>query len=208
VLYGEDQLRQRVAWALSQIMVVSGTGALFQLPWATADYYDMLVRNAFGNYRKLLEDVTLHPAMGLYLSALGNQKAVVGTNLRPDENYAREMMQLFSIGLVQLNMDGTRALDARGQPVPTYDQATIAGFARVFTGWKWQCSTRFYPNGGCSWNDASQEYWPTDAPRIQDFNQAARERHQAGSQISWRGVGERNHPGGSGRRERSEGRAR
>ena len=186
VLYGEDQLRQRVAWALSQIMVVSGTGALFQLPWATADYYDMLVRNAFGNYRKLLEDVTLHPAMGLYLSALGNQKAVVGTNLRPDENYAREMMQLFSIGLVQLNMDGTRALDARGQPVPTYDQATIAGFARVFTGWKWQCSTRFYPNGGCSWNDASQEYWPTDAPRIQDFNQARpmklfEEQHESGT---------------------------
>jgi len=171
VLYGEDQLRQRVAFALSQIMVVSGSGALFTLPWATADYYDMLVKNALGNYRKLLEDVTLHPAMGIYLSALGNQKAVEGTNLRPDENYAREMMQLFSIGLVQLNSDGSRKLDVRGQSIPTYDQATISGFARIFTGWKWQCSVKFWPNGNCGWNNSSRDYWPEDAPRPEDFNQ-------------------------------------
>ena len=85
VVYGEDQLRQRVAFALSEIMVVSQVGALLNLPNATADFHDMLARNAFGNYRTLLEEVTLHPAMGVYLSMLGNQKAVANTNLRPDE---------------------------------------------------------------------------------------------------------------------------
>ncbi len=140
-LQGSDQLRQRVAWALSQIMVVSQVGALQNLPNATADFHDMLARDAFGNFRKLLEDVTLHPAMGVYLSMLGNQKAVSGTNLRPDENYAREVMQLFSVGLVELNLDGTPRKDAADQPIPTYDQAIIEGFARVFTGWKWACPT-------------------------------------------------------------------
>lgn len=141
VVYGEDQLRQRVAFALSEIMVVSQVGALLNLPNATADFHDMLARNAFGNYRTLLEEVTLHPAMGVYLSMLGNQKAVAGTNLRPDENYAREMMQLFSIGLVELNIDGSNRLDASGQPIPTYNQDIIEGFARVFTGWKWACAS-------------------------------------------------------------------
>lgn len=138
---GEDQLRQRVAFALSEIFVVSQIGALLNLPNATADFHDMLARNAFGNYRDLLEQVTLHPAMGIYLSMLGNQRAVAGTNLRPDENYAREMMQLFSIGLVELNLDGTLKRDASGQPIPTYNQDIIEGFARVFTGWKWACPT-------------------------------------------------------------------
>ena len=140
-LKGSDQLRQRVAWALSQIFVVSQVGALQNLPSATADFYDLLARDALGDYRRLLEDVTLHPAMGVYLSMLGNQRAVAGTNLRPDENYAREVMQLMSIGLVMLNPDGTVPLDASGQPTPTYDQAVIEGFARVFTGWKWACPT-------------------------------------------------------------------
>jgi len=139
VLRGDDQLRQRIAFALSEIFVVSQVGALLNLPNATADFHDMLARNAFGNYRTLLEEVTLHPAMGTYLSMLGNQKAVAGTNLRPDENYAREMMQLFSIGLVQLNLDGSVRTDATGQPLPTYNQDVIESFAKVFTGWKWEC---------------------------------------------------------------------
>ncbi|MFM7396360.1 MAG: DUF1800 family protein [Gammaproteobacteria bacterium] len=139
VLRGDDQLRQRVAFALSEIFVVSQVGALLNLPNATADFHDMLTRNAFGNYRNLLEEVTLHPAMGIYLSMLGNQKAVAGTNLRPDENYAREMMQLFSVGLVQLNIDGSVRNDAAGQPLSTYNQNVIEGFAKVFTGWKWEC---------------------------------------------------------------------
>lgn len=140
-LSGSDQLRQRVAWALSQIMVVSQVGALQNLPFATADYYDMLMRNALGDYRILIEEVTLHPAMGVYLSMLGNQKANPAANIRPDENYARELMQLFTIGLVELNIDGTPRLDGSGQPIPTYNQAIIEGFARVFTGWKWACPT-------------------------------------------------------------------
>ncbi len=140
-LRGEDQLRQRVAFALSEIFVVSQVGALAGLPNATADFHDMLARGAFGDFRTLLENVTLHPAMGVYLSMLGNQKAVANTNLRPDENYAREMMQLFSVGLVQLNIDGTVRNDASGQPIPTYSQDVIEGFARVFTGWKWECPT-------------------------------------------------------------------
>lgn len=134
-LHGEDQLRQRVAFALSEIMVVSQLGALVNLPFAVADYYDMLAENAFGNYRDLLEDVTLHPAMGVYLSMLGNEKPDPVLNIRPDENYAREVMQLFSIGLVELNLDGTEKLDGQGRPIPTYDQDVIEGFAKVYTGW-------------------------------------------------------------------------
>jgi uncharacterized protein (DUF1800 family) len=156
-LNGADQLRQRVAWALSQIFVVSQVGALQNLPNATASFYDMLARNAFGDYRRLLEDVTLHPAMGVYLSMLGNQRAVAGTNLRPDENYAREVMQLMSIGLVELNLDGTVRLDGSAQPIPTYDQSIIEGFARVFTGWTWSCQTTL-PN--CTFGNARPQLAP------------------------------------------------
>ncbi len=132
---GEDQLRQRVAFALSQILVVSERSALGQFPLALSTYYDLLVTNAFGNYRELMEQVTLNPAMGVYLSMLGNQKPDAARNIRPDENYARELMQLFTIGLVELGPDGSVRRDGQGQPVPTYDQATIEGFAHVFTGW-------------------------------------------------------------------------
>lgn len=157
VLRGNDQLRQRVAWALSQIFVVSQVGALRNLPFATSDFYDLLARDAFGDYRQLLQDVTLHPAMGTYLSMLGNQKAVTGTNLRPDENYAREVMQLMSIGLVELNLDGTPRTDGAGQPIPTYDQSIIEGFARVFTGWKWACPTT---NANCTFDNARVQTQP------------------------------------------------
>lgn len=132
---GDDQLRQRVAFALSEILVVSQLGALGNFPYALADYYDLLAENAFGNYRDLMEAVTLHPAMGIYLSMLGNQKPNPALNIRPDENYARELMQLFTIGLDELNLDGTPVLDIQNRPIPTYDQAVIENFARVFTGW-------------------------------------------------------------------------
>lgn len=136
-LTAPDQLRQRLMFALSEILVTSDqSGALEGQPFGLTHYYDMLGTGAFGNYRTLLENVTLHPIMGHYLSMFGNRKPDPAINLRPDENYAREIMQLFSIGLVQLNLDGTRVL-VGGQPVPTYNQETIAGFAHVFTGWKW-----------------------------------------------------------------------
>ncbi len=137
-----DQLRQRVAFALSEIFVVSSkNGTLTYQPWALASWYDMLAANAFGNYRDLLEDATLHPAMGIYLTHMQNQKANAALNIRPDENYAREVLQLFSIGLIRLNANGTPVL-VGGQPVATYNQATVRGFAAVLTGWNWN-------NTGC-----------------------------------------------------------
>jgi uncharacterized protein (DUF1800 family) len=136
-----DQLRQRVAYALSEIFVVSANGPLARNGYSMATYYDVLVNEGLGNYRKLLEDVTLHPAMGQYLSMLGNEKPDPVRNVRPDENYAREVMQLFSVGLVRLNADGTpQRVDDK--LVPTYDQDTIQGFAHVFTGWWYQGCAR------------------------------------------------------------------
>ncbi len=142
-LHGDDQLRQRVAFALSEIFVVSQIGALQDRPYSTTSYYDLLVENAFGNYRELIEKVTLHPAMGVYLSMLSNEKPDAVNNIRPDENYARELMQLFSIGLIELNQDGSPRLDGNGQQIPTYDQSIIEGFAHVYTGWTYAETTRF-----------------------------------------------------------------
>lgn len=140
---GPDQLRQRVAFALSEIMVVSQRGSLFEMPLALASYYDLLTRNAFGNFRRLMEEVTLHPAMGKYLTMLGNKKPDAALNIRPDENYARELLQLFTIGLVQLNPDGSVQTDSFGTPIATYDQAVVEGFANVFTGWNYAKANSF-----------------------------------------------------------------
>ncbi|MEO5913745.1 MAG: DUF1800 family protein [Luteolibacter sp.] len=132
---GQDQLRQRVAFALSQILVTSKRDPnLADRPLAMTDYYDIFLRNSFGNYRDILGEVTVHPAMGRYLSHVGNQKARPEINQFPDENYAREIMQLFTIGLWQLNTDGTRKLDGVGHFIPTYDNGDITEMARVFTG--------------------------------------------------------------------------
>lgn len=130
-----DPLRQRIGYCLSQIFVISDRMEdLAVNPEGMANYYDMLLNHSFGNFRDLLFDVSLHPCMGLYLSHLGNQRPNPALNRFPDENYAREIMQLFSIGLWELNADGTRKLDAQGQPVATYTNADITQFARVFTG--------------------------------------------------------------------------
>lgn len=159
-LSGEDQLRQRVAFALSEIMVVSQLGALNNAPFALADFYDVLARNAFGNYRDLIEEVTLHPAMGVYLSMLGNEKPDVALNIRPDENFARELMQLFSIGLVELNADGTQKLDNFGNAIPTYDQDDIESFAHIYTGWTWAGSPDFRQARGTRANQVvPMELW-------------------------------------------------
>jgi uncharacterized protein (DUF1800 family) len=129
-----DQLRQRVAFALSEILVISdANGTIFQWQEGAANYYDIFVTGAFGNFRDVLEQVSLNPMMGIYLSALRNRKSANGTT--PDENYAREIMQLFTIGLNELNPDGTLRLDPNGQPIPTYSQDTIVQMAKVFTGW-------------------------------------------------------------------------
>jgi len=133
-LFGEDQLRARMAFALSEIFVISNVAPDLD-PWAMSSYMDMLNRNAFGNYRTLLEEVTVHPAMGYYLDMLKSQKEDPATGRRPNENYAREVLQLFSVGLARLNLDGTPVLDAQGKAVPTYGEETVAGFAKAFTGW-------------------------------------------------------------------------
>jgi uncharacterized protein (DUF1800 family) len=143
VMNEEDQLRQRVAFALSEILVVSQVGALVNAPYGLGDYYDQLALHAFGNYRDLMEVVTLHPAMGVYLSMLGNEKPNPALNIRPDENYARELMQLFTIGLIELNPDGSPRLDAQSREIPTYDQAIIEGFAHVNTGWHYAGAPSF-----------------------------------------------------------------
>ena len=132
---GPDQLRQRVAFALSEIFVVSEDSALGGEIDGLAVYYDTLASHAFGNVRDLLRDVTLSPAMGTYLSMLRNRKPIPAEGIFPDENFAREVMQLFSIGLNKLHPDGSLILDSRGLPIPTYSQATIVGLAHVFTGW-------------------------------------------------------------------------
>ncbi|MDO6636151.1 DUF1800 family protein [Pseudoalteromonas carrageenovora] len=144
VMQSDDQLRQRVAFALSEILVVSDENSgLSAQPEGMITYYDLLLKHAFGNYRDLLEDVTLSPIMGTYLSHLGNEKADEALNIRPDENYAREVMQLFTIGLEELNLDGSAKLDAQGNTIATYGQTQIEGFARVFTGWTFAGSETF-----------------------------------------------------------------
>ena len=133
-LTNRDKLRQRGALALSEIFVVSGNGDLGGYGRAMANYYDVLIHNSFGNFRDLLREVTLHPAMGSYLSHLNNPKTDTIENIRPDENYAREIMQLFTIGLYELNLDGTHKKDSLGNSIPTYDQKDIQEFAKIFTG--------------------------------------------------------------------------
>lgn len=177
VLQNPDQLRQRMAFALSEILVISDqNGALEGNPTTIAHFYDLLATNALGNYRTLLEQVTLHPAMGHYLSMHKNRKPDPAQNIRPDENYAREIMQLFSVGLVQLNLDGTPKDGDPGTPgvqtIASYDQTTISGFAQVFTGWNYTgCVPPSAPEGG-SLNWWDWEYCPS-GPDTQDWRSHA-----------------------------------
>ncbi len=130
-----DVLRQKVAFALSQIFVISPTNSLLNnRAYANAHYYDMLYLGAFGNFHDLLYNITLHPCMGIYLSHLQNEKPDIIQGTSPDENYAREIMQLFSIGLFELNTDGTHKLDSNGNLIPTYNNDDIEELAKVFTG--------------------------------------------------------------------------
>lgn len=133
-LKNPDQLRQRVAFALSQILVTSGVDSSI-MPYGMARYQQMLLDNAFGNYKDLLMAVTLSPVMGDYLNMANSNKPDVARNIAANENYAREIMQLFSIGLYDLNPDGTPKKDATGNLIPSYSQTTVEQLSRVFTGW-------------------------------------------------------------------------
>ncbi|RYF36589.1 MAG: DUF1800 family protein, partial [Comamonadaceae bacterium] len=131
-----DPVRKRAALALSEFFVVSLSGLDFS--WrshAIAAWWDLLAAQAFGNFRKLLEDVTLSAAMGYWLNTKGNQKENTATGRQPDENYAREVMQLMTIGLVELNPDGTEKLDGAGAKLDSYAQSDVSNLARVFTGY-------------------------------------------------------------------------
>lgn len=134
IMTNDDHLRHKIAHSLSQILVVSSNSDLRDWGEAMTGYYDILLDHSFGNYRDLLEEVSLSIQMGYYLSHLNNAKENPEANTSPDENYAREIMQLFTIGLYELNPDGTRVLDGNGDPIPTYDQTDIQEFAKVFTG--------------------------------------------------------------------------
>ncbi len=148
-----DQLRQRVAFALSEIFVASDVdGDVAGSPAGMASYYDTLLADAFGNYRKLLEDVTLHPVMGVYLDMLHNDKANPALGTEPNENYGREVMQLFAVGLKKLNPDGSLLLDGNSQPIPTYGQDEVKAISRVFTGWN------FAQVGAPGWDYVGQNY--------------------------------------------------
>jgi len=138
VVTAQDQLRQRVAFALSQILVISDADqALENRVRGFAHYHDILLRHAFGNYRNLLTDISLNPMMGDYLSSRRNEKADPGENIEPDENFARELMQLFTIGLDQLDLNGNRRRDSQGNRLLSYTQEDVMNFARVFTGWNY-----------------------------------------------------------------------
>jgi uncharacterized protein (DUF1800 family) len=135
-----DAVRKRVALALSEFFVVSVSSLpINSRSFAMAQYWDVLSAGALGNFRALLEEITLNPAMGVYLNTRGNKKTN-GTGSAPDENYAREVLQLFSIGLYELNLDGTNKLDAKGLPIETYDQATVTSLANVFTGYNFDAT--------------------------------------------------------------------
>lgn len=131
---GQDQLRQRVAFILSQIWVVSATSGVPQA-YAYPPYWRIFRDNAFGNYRDVIKAVTLSPAMGRYLNIANNNKGNAAKGTSANENYARELMQLFTLGLTQLHLDGTPALDSSGNPMPTYDQSVVTSMAKVLTGW-------------------------------------------------------------------------
>jgi uncharacterized protein (DUF1800 family) len=186
-LTAPDQLRQRVAWALSQILVVSQEGALADQHEPVAAYYDLLLAHALGNYRDLLGDVTRSPVMGVYLSMIRNQRPDPETGQRPDENYARELMQLFTIGLNELHPDGTLRLDHGGLPVPTYTQADIVGLSHVFTGW----GPHYDPANPPRWSNgtiatrAAWFQWGTDMSRPMSFYP---EFHDLGAKRLVRGV--------------------
>lgn len=176
-LRGHDQLRQRLAFAWSQLFVVSDIDyELSNSQYGVSNYYDMLATMADSTYRELLEAVTLHPVMGVYLSMLRNEKADLARNVRPDENYAREVLQLFSIGLYELKLGGTVRRDVEGRPIPTFDQKTVEEFAKVFTGWNLS---------GTGWTDTNL---PAEAKEhamvpVEEFHDRTAKRLLSGSVI-------------------------
>jgi uncharacterized protein (DUF1800 family) len=176
-IQGQDQLRQRVALALSEIFVASSADCDLNGIEGVTSYMDVLNQNAFGNFRQLLENVTLSPAMGSYLDMLSNDKEDPQTGQNPNENFGREILQLFSIGLYQLHPDGTLKLDTLGLPIETYNQDVIKGFAKVFTGW-----TFANQDHNVEW----RFYWPE--PDFRHPMEVWSEHHSTGTKLLLNGV--------------------
>ncbi|MFB0946061.1 MAG: DUF1800 domain-containing protein [Spirosomataceae bacterium] len=159
-----DLLRWRVAFALSETFVVSRTSSFGNNPYALASYYDVLMKNAFGNYRTLIDSVTYHPSMAVYLTYMNNHATNVVGKIFPDENYAREVMQLFSVGLYELNNDGTTKTDAAGELIPTYGNNDIADLAKVFTGLSWGDSQYLGDRSKDIWSYTKRlKFFPVDS---------------------------------------------
>lgn len=178
VATANDPLRQRVATALSEVFVTSAADSgLNGQPYAMSTYLDALSRDAFGNFRQLLQDVTLSATMGTYLDMLKNDKEDPGTGRIPNENYAREVLQLFSVGLYQLFPDGTLKLSETGLPQATYSQDTVIGFAHVFTGWSWGNN----PITETAWRNPTRYTWTFPM-------QAWPTHHSSGTKALLRGV--------------------
>ena len=176
-LYGPDQLRQRVAWALSQVFVVSGMkDPDMETAYVQARWHQALAEQAFGHFEGLLYAITMSPAMGHYLDMADNAKADPVEGTEPNENFARELLQLFSIGAVELKRDGTPLLDAQSQPVPTYGQSEVRAFARALTGWTYAP----YP-GSAAKHEEDQRYY--GAPMV-----AVASKHDSAAKRLLRGI--------------------
>jgi uncharacterized protein (DUF1800 family) len=183
---GPDQMRKRIALALSEVFVVSLIPFnTFYPPYLIAAYWDLLTANAFGNFRQLLEALSLNAGMGFFLNTRGNLKED-SRGRQPDENYAREVMQLFTIGLYELNLDGTPKLDANNRPVETYGQDDVTNLARVFTGYNWD----YLSNGGTStpvaWarNPIPSTHFTTNPMRFVASNHSSVEVNFLGTKIT------------------------
>ncbi len=159
-LFAEGGLRSRVSWALLQIFVISNIAPDIRTH-AMSSYMDMLNRNAFGNYRQLLEEVTLHPAMGYYLNMLESEKENTDKGTHPNENFPREVLQLFSIGLIKLKPDGSPELDAQGKTQPSFDETVVKGFAKAFSGWSYGTLDNRNVNAFHDHDDNVEALWQT-----------------------------------------------
>src|SRR5205085_133415 len=159
-----DQLRQRISFAVHKFIVVGGQQLNGNQPFWFSPYLQTIDRNSLGNFRNMLFEVTLNPGMGEYLNMRGNS-VVSQSNPTPNENYAREIMQLFSIGVDTLNQDGTPVLDAQGNRVPSYDQTAITNLARVFTGWDLDTNKSISFDGGVTQTSAAN-YQDPMAPNV------------------------------------------
>ena len=171
-LNGQDQLRQRVAFALGQTMVVSTTSTAYSganTLYALQSYQNVLADDALGNFRQLLYDITTNPAMGAYLNMVNNDKPNPALNTQPNENFARELMQLFTVGVFELNADGTFQLDANNQPIPTYGNDEVKAFARAYTGW-----TYAPPTGGTTRGHNAQNFSAPMVPYAPNHDETAK----------------------------------